>query len=140
MRTAPPETAHEAARKEREHDEPQDNDEVKVRGERGGGMGRAWRGEGGVLMLWRGPREDGGSGGAPKVAWGLRVGGGLQRAAGRWGWGGGEGTGGAPGADAPPQKALELQLETHREAQHKQLTRLRDDINEKQRTIDELRE
>uniref|UniRef100_A0A8V0ZP12 Kinesin heavy chain n=1 Tax=Gallus gallus TaxID=9031 RepID=A0A8V0ZP12_CHICK len=35
-------------------------------------------------------------------------------------------------------KALELQLETHREAQHKQLTRLRDDINEKQRTIDEL--
>uniref|UniRef100_A0A8V0ZUD4 Kinesin heavy chain n=1 Tax=Gallus gallus TaxID=9031 RepID=A0A8V0ZUD4_CHICK len=60
------ETAHEAARKEREHDEPQDNDEVK--------------------------------------------------------------------------KALELQLETHREAQHKQLTRLRDDINEKQRTIDELRD
>lgn len=91
-------------------------------------------------MLWRGPREDGGSGGAPKAAWGLRVGGGLQRAAGRWGWGGGGGTGGAPGADAPPQKALELQLETHREAQHKQLTRLRDDINEKQRTIDELRE
>uniref|UniRef100_A0A669Q7N7 Kinesin-like protein n=1 Tax=Phasianus colchicus TaxID=9054 RepID=A0A669Q7N7_PHACC len=37
-------------------------------------------------------------------------------------------------------KALELQLETHREAQHKQLARLRDDINEKQRTIDELRD
>uniref|UniRef100_A0A8C6ZQ47 Kinesin heavy chain-like n=1 Tax=Nothoprocta perdicaria TaxID=30464 RepID=A0A8C6ZQ47_NOTPE len=35
-------------------------------------------------------------------------------------------------------KALELQLESHREAQHKQLARLRDEINEKQKTIDEL--
>ncbi|XP_072214281.1 kinesin heavy chain [Excalfactoria chinensis] len=38
------------------------------------------------------------------------------------------------------KKALELQLESHREAQHKQLARLRDDINEKQRTIDELQD
>ncbi|XP_068777563.1 kinesin heavy chain isoform X1 [Struthio camelus] len=38
------------------------------------------------------------------------------------------------------KKALELQLESHREAQHKQLARLRDEINEKQKTIDELRD
>lgn len=38
------------------------------------------------------------------------------------------------------QKALELQMENHREAHHRQLARLRDEINEKQRTIDELKE
>uniref|UniRef100_A0A8C3JSN8 Kinesin-like protein n=1 Tax=Calidris pygmaea TaxID=425635 RepID=A0A8C3JSN8_9CHAR len=38
------------------------------------------------------------------------------------------------------QKALELQLESQREAQHKQLTRLRDEVNERQKTIDELRD
>ena len=38
------------------------------------------------------------------------------------------------------QKALELQMESHREAHHRQLARLRDEINEKQKTIDELRE
>uniref|UniRef100_A0A8C3JWH0 Kinesin-like protein n=1 Tax=Calidris pygmaea TaxID=425635 RepID=A0A8C3JWH0_9CHAR len=37
-------------------------------------------------------------------------------------------------------KALELQLESQREAQHKQLTRLRDEVNERQKTIDELRD
>ncbi|RLV62748.1 hypothetical protein DV515_00018983 [Chloebia gouldiae] len=36
--------------------------------------------------------------------------------------------------------ALELQLESQREAQHKQLARLRDEVNERQKTIDELRE
>ncbi|CAO2582083.1 Kinesin heavy chain isoform 5A [Lemmus lemmus] len=38
------------------------------------------------------------------------------------------------------KKALELQMENHREAHHRQLARLRDEINEKQRTIDELRD
>ncbi|XP_059690548.1 kinesin heavy chain-like [Gavia stellata] len=38
------------------------------------------------------------------------------------------------------KKALELQLESQREAQHKQLARLRDEVNERQKTIDELRE
>ncbi|KAM9252278.1 kinesin heavy chain [Cariama cristata] len=38
------------------------------------------------------------------------------------------------------KKALELQLETQREAQHKQLGRLRDEVNERQKTIDELRD
>ncbi|XP_042652850.1 kinesin heavy chain-like isoform X2 [Tyto alba] len=37
-------------------------------------------------------------------------------------------------------KALELQLESQREAQHKQLARLRDEVNERQKTIDELRD
>lgn len=78
--------------------------------------------------------------GGSKGCVGAEGGWGSPKGGGALGMGGGEGTGGAPGADAPPQKALELQLETHREAQHKQLTRLRDDINEKQRTIDELRE
>lgn len=36
--------------------------------------------------------------------------------------------------------ALELQLESQREAQHKQLARLRDEVNERQKTIDELRD
>ena len=38
------------------------------------------------------------------------------------------------------QKALEVQMESHREAHHRQLARLRDEINEKQKTIDELKE
>ncbi|XP_074990073.1 kinesin heavy chain [Calonectris borealis] len=38
------------------------------------------------------------------------------------------------------KKALELQLESQREAQHKQLARLRDEVNERQKTIDELRD
>ncbi|XP_058164291.1 kinesin heavy chain isoform X1 [Dasypus novemcinctus] len=38
------------------------------------------------------------------------------------------------------KKALELQMENHREAHHRQLARLRDEINEKQKTIDELRD
>lgn len=38
------------------------------------------------------------------------------------------------------QKALELQMESHREAHHRQLARLRDEINEKQKIIDELKE
>uniref|UniRef100_A0A452HXH5 Kinesin-like protein n=1 Tax=Gopherus agassizii TaxID=38772 RepID=A0A452HXH5_9SAUR len=38
------------------------------------------------------------------------------------------------------QRALELQLEGHREAHHKHLARLRDEINEKQKVIDELKE
>ncbi|XP_061871349.1 kinesin heavy chain [Colius striatus] len=38
------------------------------------------------------------------------------------------------------KKALELQLESQREAQHKQLGRLRDEVNERQKTIDELRD
>ncbi|TFK03471.1 E3 ubiquitin-protein ligase Arkadia [Platysternon megacephalum] len=38
------------------------------------------------------------------------------------------------------QRALELQLEGHREAHHKQLARLRDEINEKQKVIDELKD
>ncbi|XP_023180989.1 kinesin heavy chain isoform X3 [Xiphophorus maculatus] len=37
-----------------------------------------------------------------------------------------------------PQRALEEQMKLHREAQSKQLGRLRDEINEKQKTIDEL--
>uniref|UniRef100_H0WRM9 Kinesin family member 5A n=1 Tax=Otolemur garnettii TaxID=30611 RepID=H0WRM9_OTOGA len=37
-------------------------------------------------------------------------------------------------------KALELQMESHREAHHRQLARLRDEINEKQKTIDELKD
>lgn len=35
---------------------------------------------------------------------------------------------------------MELQLECQREAHHKQLARLRDEINEKQKVIDELKE
>ncbi|XP_042309668.1 kinesin heavy chain isoform X1 [Sceloporus undulatus] len=38
------------------------------------------------------------------------------------------------------KKALELQLESHREAHHKQLARLRDEINQKQKIIDELKD
>uniref|UniRef100_A0A452HVX7 Kinesin-like protein n=1 Tax=Gopherus agassizii TaxID=38772 RepID=A0A452HVX7_9SAUR len=38
------------------------------------------------------------------------------------------------------KRALELQLEGHREAHHKHLARLRDEINEKQKVIDELKE
>ncbi|XP_060108279.1 kinesin heavy chain isoform X2 [Heteronotia binoei] len=38
------------------------------------------------------------------------------------------------------KKALEVQLESHREAHHKQLARLRDEINQKQKIIDELKE
>ncbi|XP_075447655.1 kinesin heavy chain isoform X2 [Ascaphus truei] len=37
-------------------------------------------------------------------------------------------------------KALEMQMESHREAHHKQLARLRDEINEKQKIIDELKD
>uniref|UniRef100_A0A670K5S8 Kinesin-like protein n=1 Tax=Podarcis muralis TaxID=64176 RepID=A0A670K5S8_PODMU len=36
------------------------------------------------------------------------------------------------------KKALEVQLESHREAHHKQLARLRDEINQKQKIIDDL--
>ncbi|XP_030678212.1 kinesin heavy chain isoform X2 [Nomascus leucogenys] len=42
--------------------------------------------------------------------------------------------------DADDVKALELQMESHREAHHRQLARLRDEINEKQKTIDELKD
>uniref|UniRef100_H3BGB6 Kinesin-like protein n=1 Tax=Latimeria chalumnae TaxID=7897 RepID=H3BGB6_LATCH len=38
------------------------------------------------------------------------------------------------------KKTLELQMESHREAHHKQLARLRDEINEKQKIIDELKD
>ncbi|XP_020018914.1 kinesin heavy chain isoform X2 [Castor canadensis] len=38
------------------------------------------------------------------------------------------------------KKALELQMESHREAHHRQLARLRDEINEKQKIIDELKD
>ncbi|KAM6307935.1 LOW QUALITY PROTEIN: kinesin heavy chain [Podargus strigoides] len=38
------------------------------------------------------------------------------------------------------KKALELQLESQREAQQKQLGRLRDEVNERQKIIDELRD
>ncbi|XP_043303114.1 kinesin heavy chain isoform X3 [Cervus elaphus] len=38
------------------------------------------------------------------------------------------------------KKALELQMESHREAHHRQLARLRDEINEKQKTVDELKD
>ncbi|XP_074835548.1 kinesin heavy chain isoform X1 [Carettochelys insculpta] len=38
------------------------------------------------------------------------------------------------------KRALEVQLEGHREAQHKQLARLRDEINQKQKVIDELQD
>ncbi|XP_043939543.1 kinesin heavy chain isoform X2 [Protopterus annectens] len=38
------------------------------------------------------------------------------------------------------KKALEQQMESHREAHHKQLARLRDEINEKQKLIDELKD
>ncbi|XP_045444141.1 kinesin heavy chain isoform X1 [Pipistrellus kuhlii] len=38
------------------------------------------------------------------------------------------------------KKALELQMESHREAHYRQLARLRDEINEKQKIIDELKD
>ncbi|XP_043978864.1 kinesin heavy chain isoform X3 [Gambusia affinis] len=41
---------------------------------------------------------------------------------------------------ATPQIALEEQMKSHREAQSKQVGRLRDEINEKQKTIDELKD
>ncbi|XP_038608866.1 kinesin heavy chain isoform X1 [Tachyglossus aculeatus] len=40
--------------------------------------------------------------------------------------------------DSEEKKVLELQMETQRETHHRQLSRLRDEINEKQKTIDEL--
>uniref|UniRef100_A0A8C3Q709 Kinesin-like protein n=1 Tax=Geospiza parvula TaxID=87175 RepID=A0A8C3Q709_GEOPR len=53
----------------------------------------------------------------------------------------GGGTGGSGHQDTDEVKAaLELQLESQREAQHKQLARLRDEVNERQKTIDELRD
>ncbi|XP_063283572.1 kinesin heavy chain isoform X2 [Pelobates fuscus] len=42
--------------------------------------------------------------------------------------------------DAHEVKVLEMQMESHREAHHKQLARLRDEINEKQKIIDELKD
>ncbi|NXA15347.1 KIF5A protein, partial [Sapayoa aenigma] len=45
----------------------------------------------------------------------------------------------APGV-GEPGAALELQLESQREAQHKQLARLRDEVNDRQKTIDELQD
>ncbi|XP_042802922.1 kinesin heavy chain isoform X1 [Panthera tigris] len=42
--------------------------------------------------------------------------------------------------DTDEVKALEVQMESHREAHHRQLARLRDEINEKQKTIDELKD
>ncbi|XP_071990976.1 kinesin heavy chain isoform X2 [Engystomops pustulosus] len=42
--------------------------------------------------------------------------------------------------EASEVKVLEMQMESHREAHHKQLARLRDEINEKQKIIDELKD
>ncbi|KAG9491587.1 hypothetical protein GDO78_000216 [Eleutherodactylus coqui] len=42
--------------------------------------------------------------------------------------------------EANEVKVLEMQMESHREAHHKQLARLRDEINEKQKIIDELKD
>ncbi|XP_075055467.1 kinesin heavy chain isoform X2 [Mixophyes fleayi] len=42
--------------------------------------------------------------------------------------------------EAREVKVLEMQMESHREAHHKQLARLRDEINEKQKIIDELKD
>uniref|UniRef100_A0A5F5Q3B3 Kinesin-like protein n=1 Tax=Equus caballus TaxID=9796 RepID=A0A5F5Q3B3_HORSE len=45
-----------------------------------------------------------------------------------------------PDTQDTDEKVLEVQMESHREAHHRQLARLRDEINEKQKTIDELKD
>ncbi|KAI4546386.1 hypothetical protein MG293_002941 [Ovis ammon polii] len=45
-----------------------------------------------------------------------------------------------PDTQDSEDKAMEVQMESHREAHHRQLARLRDEINEKQKTIDELKD